>query len=207
MSANFNRIAPVYDQIASIVYGSNLIEAKEAFLDLIPENASILLMGGGTGGILNDLLERKPSVMIDYVEPSEKMIAIAQKKLQEKFRSRVNFICGDEHQIPSEKTYDVSTSFFVLDCFTQNHAISFSKKITSVLREDGIWLFADFFSTDKSFHRLLIGFMYRFFKIVSNIETQVLPDYERIFEESSFEINSEKIFMNGLVKSLVLKRS
>jgi len=207
MPANFNTIAPVYDQLSFLVYGKKLIDAKEAFLDLIPENSRILLMGGGTGNILNDLLTKKLSAIIDYIEPSERMVSIAKKNLKNDFKSKVNFICGDEHSIPEGVQYNVCTSFFVMDCFTQQHALEFARKITSQVIPEGMWLFADFFWTGKASHRMLIHFMYRFFKIVSNIETNILPEYEKIFQKCGFTQTMEKPFMNGLVKSLVLKRN
>jgi len=207
MPSNFNLIAPVYDQLAFFVFGNNLTEAKKAFIRLIPENSRILLMGGGTGMILNFILEKNPSVSIDFVEPSSRMTAIAKKSLSEKFLGRINFINGDENSIPEGVQYDVCTSFFVMDCFVQAHALSFARAITSRLKQNGIWLFADFFGTNKFYHRFIVRFMYRFFKIVSRIESSSLPDYEKVFQQTGFRAAEGKIFMSGLVKSLVLIRN
>lgn len=206
MPANFNRIAPYYDALAKMVYGNKLIEAKKTFFHLIPEQAHILLMGGGTGNILNDLLSLKPSAKIDYMEPSHRMLRIAEKNLRADFWTRVNFICGDEHLIPQEVDYDVCTSFFVLDCFTQSHALSFSRQITSTLKPGGLWLFADFFPAENTTHRLLTRAMYGFFRVVSSVETTVIPDYESIFDACGFAAFHKKSLMNDFIRSMALKR-
>ena len=206
MKSNFNLIAPVYDPLAHLVYGSNLTEAKKAFFPLIPSHANLLLMGGGTGYILNDLLEKNPTVQIDFVEPSRAMIRIAQKRLQEKFQSRVNFICGDHHAIPAGKSFEVVTSFFVMDCFKQNEALEFGKVITSGLEQNGLWLFADFFYTQNKLQRGLIWFMYRFFRVMANIPADRLPDYNALNGHLNFRVTGEKQFLKGLIRSQILQR-
>jgi len=206
MPGNFNFIAPVYDSLAFLVYGNNLIRAKKIFLQEIPARAQILLMGGGTGNILNDLIEKNPEVHVDFVEPSTAMIRIAEKNLKEKFRSRVNFISGNHLAIPSGVQYDAVTSFFVVDCFPQEDAIEFTTAITSSLKSNGLWLFADFFDTGKFHHRAMLWFMYRFFRTVAGIPASQLPDYAAIFRAVKFSVKEEKKFLNGLIRSLMLRR-
>jgi ubiquinone/menaquinone biosynthesis C-methylase UbiE len=206
LPANFNRIAPFYDTLAFLVFGRRLMEAKKAFFPLIPDQARILLLGGGTGNILNDLLNSKPAVTIDYVEPSQHMLDIAAKHLLSEFRARMNFICGDEHQVPQNANYDVCTSFFVLDCFTQSHARDFAQIVTSTLKPDGLWLFADFFPARNAFQQVLTVAMYGFFAMVSSLEARVIPDYAGVFDDCGFTAVHEMELMNGFIRSMVLKR-
>ncbi|MEO5675142.1 MAG: class I SAM-dependent methyltransferase [Chitinophagales bacterium] len=206
MAANFNRIAPFYDPLSQLVYGNNLKDAKRSFLNKIPLRGRVLLMGGGTGNILNELFEKNHEMMIDFIEPSSGMIKIAEHRLNKKFRSRVNFICGDHHSIPAGKQYDVATSFFVMDCFKNEEALEFSKILASSLKVNGFLLFADFFYTEKRLQRLLIKFMYEFFNIISNISAKKLPDYDHIFRQLGFLKIEEKIFMKGLIRSRVYCR-
>jgi len=201
MRTSFDFVAPVYDFLAYIVYGRNLIRAKKAFIHLVPSNANLLLMGGGTGNILNYLLEKNPSVTVDFVEPSRAMIRIAQKNLEQRFRSKVNFICGDHRAIPPDKMYDAVTSFFVIDCFQQHEALEFARTITGPLKENGWWLFADFFYTPSMFRRALIWFMYRFFRLVAGISARQLPDYNQLFKQLNFTEKYQEPFLGGLIRS------
>ena len=206
MKSNFNLIAPVYDPLAHLVYGNNLIRAKKEFFQKIPPGARILLMGGGTGNILNDIFENNPSLQIDFVEPSHAMIRIARKRLQGKFQTRVNFICGDHRSIPAGISYNAVTSFFVLDCFKQEEAFEFCKAITAGLEQNGTWLFADFFYTENKLQRGLIWFMYRFFRTVANIPANKLPDYNALMEQLNFRMIDERYFLKGLIRSQILQR-
>lgn len=207
MKPDFNFIAPFYDDLAFIVYGRKLIDARMSFIHRIPAKGRVLLMGGGTGKILNQVLKQVPGITIDFVEPAEKMIHLAQRNLESGFKSQVNFICGDHHSIPHENEYDVATSFFVIDCFRQEKALEFVKAITLPLKGNGLLLFSDFFYTGKFRHRALIWFMYRFFKLTAGVETQKLPDYDRIFETLGLQKTEEKVFLSGLIRSGVFLRS
>ncbi|MCY7409914.1 MAG: class I SAM-dependent methyltransferase [Chitinophagales bacterium] len=207
MKNSFNLIAPFYDSLSSLVYGKNLINAKKAFLNKISSGSQILLMGGGTGNILNELFHSVPDITIDFVEPSSAMIEIAEKNLTAQFRSQVNFVCGDHHSIPKEKKFDVVTSFFVIDCFKQNEAIEFGIAITSRLKENGVWLFSDFFYTNNKLQHLLIWVMYRFFKVIAKISSNKLPDYELLFQQLHFSVEEEKTFMKGMIQTKVLRRA
>ncbi|MEZ4686196.1 MAG: hypothetical protein R3B47_09055 [Bacteroidia bacterium] len=55
---SFNRLAPVYDFLASLVFGNRIRQAQRWLLDFIPEGSSILILGGGTGWILEELAEK-----------------------------------------------------------------------------------------------------------------------------------------------------
>jgi ubiquinone/menaquinone biosynthesis C-methylase UbiE len=80
MPPSFDPVAPFYDSLAFIVYGNTLIRAKKAFIHCLPEKGKLLLIGGGTGNILNDVLRSRKALFIDFIEPSKKMISLAVKK-------------------------------------------------------------------------------------------------------------------------------
>ena len=167
----------------------------------------MLILGGGNGIILNELMEKVKGVKVDFVEPSEKFIAIAEKKLKPEFRGRIHFIHGDHRAIPANKTYDCFSTFFVVDCFTEEEAFSFCSNAASHLPSGGMWLFADFISTPNIFHRALIWFMYRFFRVVSGISGNHLPDYYFIFQTLSFKEEASRKFYGGMIESKCLRKN
>jgi ubiquinone/menaquinone biosynthesis C-methylase UbiE len=206
LRASFDNIAPWYDALSFIVYGNNLIRAKKQFIRLVPQSGRLLLMGGGTGNILNDLLENRKGLVIDFIDSSPRMLAIAEKNLDIKFQRQVNFICGTHHAIPPATGYDIITTFFVLDCMKQDDAFEFAATINSQLNKEGTWLFADFFYTKNIFQRLLLWFMYRFFRAVAGIPASELPDYDSIFETLNFCEKERKDFLNGFIRSKVYRK-
>jgi ubiquinone/menaquinone biosynthesis C-methylase UbiE len=128
MQANFDFIAPFYDSLARLVFGKALQKAKTSFTDRIPTGGRLLLMGGGTGTILNTLLKTHPALEIDFVDVSGKMLKLAENNLDSGFHHRVTFIHGDHHAIQTDKIYDAATSFFVIDCMRQWEATEFTTK-------------------------------------------------------------------------------
>ena len=52
---NYNNIAWIYDWLAKVVFGRKQELASRAFLRIIPNDAKILVIGGGTGKIINYL--------------------------------------------------------------------------------------------------------------------------------------------------------
>src|SRR5689334_3514018 len=57
MPNNYNSVAFFYDSLNRIVFGNSTIRSQVWLLQQIPANASILVIGGGTGWILEKLAE------------------------------------------------------------------------------------------------------------------------------------------------------
>ncbi|HUM47305.1 MAG TPA: class I SAM-dependent methyltransferase [Chitinophagales bacterium] len=203
MRNTFDYIAPYYDTLASFIFGKNLVNAKKEFLHLIPSHGRLLLMGGGTGTILNHLLESHPELIIDFIEASPKMLELAKKKVKAAFIHRVNFIHGTHHQISSAAKYDAATSFFVMDCLKQADALEFATVVTNALKSGGSFLFADFFPVKNFYHRILLWTMYRFFRLVAGIHATALPDYDVIFNRLKLKEKGRNNFLNGFIQSRV----
>lgn len=207
MANNFNLIAPVYDALAYAVFGRKQIDAKLAFLNLIPAGSHVLIVGGGTGNILNELLSTHETIHVDFLEPSRRMIAVAKKNLDRRFESRVAFVEGSHSDLATDARYDVVTSFFLLDMFRQHDALVVAQRLRAALKPDGLWLYADFRNTDKALHRFLLWSMYRFFKVTVNISANRLPDADAIFRTLGLCLREEKLSMNGFIASRVYTRA
>jgi spermidine synthase len=81
MAANYNNSAWFYDSLARLVYGKALVNAQVYLLKHITENAKVLIVGGGTGWILDELTRIHPSgLQITYVEIAPNMMALSKKK-------------------------------------------------------------------------------------------------------------------------------
>ena len=79
--SNFNLIAPVYDFLAKMVFGSHLKKAQTIFLNQIKEGDRVLVVGGGTGWILEELNQLNKPIKVVYVEPSTKMMSLSKARL------------------------------------------------------------------------------------------------------------------------------
>ncbi len=201
--SDFKYISFFYDPLARLVFGNNLANAKKQFIDRVKPGSVILIFGGGTGDILNDMLSEISNCTIDFIEPSSGMIRMAKKKLHPEYTHRVNFIHGNQICIPNNMQYDAVAVFFVLDVFKQQEALVVSIQLNASLKKDGIWLFADFFPALNYFQKWMMRIMYLFFKVTTGISASRLPEYESIFTQNRLTLTHEKYFLNGWVRSKV----
>lgn len=200
MKNNFDLIAPVYDGLAKVVFGRNLKKIQTHFLPLIPGNANVLIIGGGTGWIINELFNTGFKGRLTYVEASEKMISLSKKNC---VKDSVNFIHGDESAIPLGQKYDVIITNFFLDVFSEPRLEQVITTLSEKLDKDGIWICSDFQNTGRFSHQLLLWLMFRFFKITSKLESKSLLNFDLKFKKIGHSRSENFTLMNGLIFSSV----
>ncbi len=202
---DFDRIAPVYDWLGFVVFGDTILQAQQALISHIPERATILFIGGGTGKILPEILKRDP-VRVCYVEKSEKMLARAKKRTQS---TAVDWINGDEnHPAVKSGNFDVVITFFLLDLFDEPSLHHLMQNLTNTLPTNGLWLFADFAPKNHHFFaRLLLRCMYVFFRLTATVQAHYLADFRALFEELGFHKVQNRDFYFGLIESTVYRKT
>jgi len=191
---NYNNIAWIYDWLAKIVFGRKQELAMRAFLRSIPQNSKVLVVGGGTGKIINYLGDLNKQLEVDFVEQSANMIRYAKKR--EVSHLKVNFY----HQsiIDFNMTeYDVILTNFFFDQFSQAWALLFLQHLKPKLRPNGRLIFSDFINTNHIWDRLVTHLMFYFFQLTANIRTNRFPPYDLIFSALGFNtVSSKKISRN-----------
>jgi tRNA (cmo5U34)-methyltransferase len=192
----FNLVAPVYDRLATIVFGKSLLTAQMFFLNQITPGDHILIIGGGSGDFLLQILQRYADVQVTYVEASDKMIAYAKRKSAA--FSNVDFIHGDETSVP-EGAYDIIITNFVLDVFTQDRLSDMIIKLEKYLSRSGTWLVTDFAYSSKLQHRMLLRAMYYFFRVTAKLRTERLPNWHTVFESVGLKLTKQAFFRGGFV--------
>jgi tRNA (cmo5U34)-methyltransferase len=202
----FDVLAPVYDRFASLVYGTAIREAQVFFLKTIPSSGNVLILGGGTGWLLVELLRMRPQCKVWYIEASAKMIEQAQKKLSQEQQGRVTFIQGTQDSIPQGMQFDVVITAFFLDLFSPATLRRVIDAIELSLMPEGVWLVADFVERNVSWQRLLLKMMYTFFRWCCGIEARQLPPWEQYMDNLQWEEKEEQLFFGGFIKSVRYSR-
>lgn len=205
MKNGFDGLAPFYDQLAHFVFGNILKDAQCEFLHLIGENDKVLILGGGTGWILNEIFTQKPNVKITFVDLSGKMIAKARNTLRNEHSKHVRFIQG-EYTKAIHTSYDVVFTAFYLDMFKQNEVHEIVNVTNCKLNDNGSWMFIDFRNSNRYVHRLLLKIMYLFFKATCSIDANKLANFEEIFTKNRLKRVGEKRFFNGMVESIIYRK-
>ena len=185
MPADYDKIAPFYDLLSGLVFGTSIKRAQRKLLYCIPTgDVRLLIAGGGTGWILEEITKvRKSGLVIDYVDASANMISISMKRNYG--ANVVNFIHAPIEDFRSEQTYDVILTPFFFDNFGERKGNFIFDHLDAMLSTHGTWLFADFresTAANSRWQKLLLRLMYLFFRITTQIETNELIDTAKYFE-------------------------
>jgi ubiquinone/menaquinone biosynthesis C-methylase UbiE len=205
MRGNYDNSARYYDNLSRLVFGKALVTAQVHLLSYIPANSNILIIGGGTGWLLEEITKLHPSGLnITYVEISEKMIDLSRKR--NAGNNRVAFINKPIQQVVLNQQ-DVIITSFLFDNFTEVNLHPLFAHIHPMLKPGGLWLNTDFQLTGKWWQYILLKSMLLFFKVVCDVESWRLPDVERRFNEYDYRIIEEKTFFNDFIITKMYRKT
>ncbi len=178
MLNNYDPIARHYDALSRLVFHKAQVNAQIHQLNFIPAAGKILIVGGGTGWILEELSKIHPQCLsITYVEISAEMISLAKKRNIGK--NSIDFInCAIEDFIAADQ-YDVVQTAFLFDNFARERIEEVFKKLDHILKPGGLWLFTDFSyqpGKDQRWKGFLLKMMYAFFRRITDTEAKDLHD-------------------------------
>jgi ubiquinone/menaquinone biosynthesis C-methylase UbiE len=198
MAANYNNSAWFYDVLSRLVYGRALINAQVYLLQFIPAGAKVLIVGGGTGWILDELSRIHPSgLKITYVEVASSMMGRSKKR--NTGNNQVVFIQAAIENVSLPADFDVVVTPFLFDSFTDSTVDNVFGHIHAALKAKGIWLYVDFQLTKKWWQQFLLKLMLKFFKLICNIEASRLPDIEKWFKQLDYKIMAQQTFFYDFV--------
>jgi tRNA (cmo5U34)-methyltransferase len=194
--ANFDNVAWFYDPLVRMVFGKTIRMSQVRFLDTRTPGSTILILGGGTGWILDELFARTRNCTVYYVESSRAMLERAMKHGK---GFDVTFVAGSWEQLPDVEFDAVITHYF-LDLFTNQTLQRVCDAVSARLKRGATWLVSDFVNF-RGWHRVMLWIMYRFFGITCGIEAAQLPDWEECLARRGFVLRSYDFFYGGFIKS------
>ena len=204
MLNGFDRFARFYDFFARLVYGNSIVKSQVAFLHVIRPKAKVLILGGGTGWILGNIMAAQPDCEIVFIDASARMIELAWKKVAGK--DSIEFIHGTEENIGSG-LFDVVLTPFFLDMFTADRLAVIVPIISKHLNREAVWLVADFSCLEKYWQRALLRIMYTFFRAASRIEAKSLPDWNLALTKGGWNKGESEKFYGEFIEAAVYRRS
>jgi tRNA (cmo5U34)-methyltransferase len=201
-SNNFDRVAKFYDALARIVFGRSMFNAQTFYLREISADAKVLIIGGGTGWLLNELTKINVTCTIWYIESSEMMLELSRHTAKHA-KQEIQFILGTEASIPSDIQYDVVITNFFLDLFPTASCDRIIGKIRHSLHRDSQWIMTDFENLTW-WHAAMLRAMYIFFKLASAIEASQLPPFESLFIKYGMAVRKSEYFYGRFIKTSLL---
>ncbi len=199
----FNWIARHYDNLVALVFGDTLHRAQMNFVHRIDSASEILILGGGTGKFLADLLSQKPFLKVTYIEASSEMLQLATKKVGPTYN--VNFIHGTQEDIP-DRVYDVVITNFFLDLFSEQALQSIVPEISKRIRVNGQWFIADFQKPSTWRHRILLAMMFFFFRASGSIDVRNLSEWSNLVQKAEFAREEKYSYCSGFVSTEVFRK-
>jgi ubiquinone/menaquinone biosynthesis C-methylase UbiE len=209
---NFNLIAPFYDVLGYLIFGHSLKKSQLAHINLISNRSKVLLLGDGSGYVLQYLVKYKNCKKIDYIDASSKMTDQAKDRIK-KIRSstQVNFITKKIEEVDITEEYDVVIANYFFDLFEEKKLIMILTKIDQCLHEEGSLIVTDFEIKNSNVHsywqKPLVKIMIVFFKITCNIEINKIDDLWKNIESSHLKKSESSFFFKGMIRSSVFSKN
>ncbi len=200
MTNDFDGISKYYDRIKKIVFGDELATASAFFLKDIPDGSHVLILGGGSGQDL-EVLGR---VEVDYVEKSQRMLALAGTR---NTLASIKFIHDDFMNWENDGQYDYILCPFFLDVFDEDGLVAAIVKLSSLLGSEGRLIVTDFQKPRRILQKLVLWMMHRFFGAVSSLQSNKLQPIIKVLEDQGFSVVEKVELARGFVFSCKLRRA
>ena len=209
MRNNYDPIATYYDRIHHLFYGQAEVNAQVELLDYVRPGDRLLIVGGGTGWILEKLAAIFPSGLeITYIESSARMMELT--KTRQCGRNRVTLVMERVEGWRAEMEYDCILTGFFFDNFTEDHSLRIVRQLSGFLKAGGYWLDADFFypkGRGKLWQAILLWLMYASARLVVGVEARRLPDMERIFAGEGYRLLFSGFHYQRFIRSAVYRKT
>jgi ubiquinone/menaquinone biosynthesis C-methylase UbiE len=206
MAANYDNSAWFYDRLSRLVYGKELVNAQVYLLNYVPAGSKILIAGGGTGWILDELSKIHPAGLnITYVEISANMLALSQKR--KTGQNEVAFVNNPVENVKLSSDFDVVITPFLFDNFVDETVDSVFNHLHNLLKPGGLWLNADFQLTGRWWQNVLLKSMFVFFRLLCGIEASRLPAIEKHFDAAGYNVTNDKTFFGNFITAKVYRKA
>jgi len=204
---NFNRLSWIYDPLARLVFQGNILKSQGYFLYLIEPHSRVLIIGGGSGLILEAMDKLNKPLMIDFIEPSELMIERARKRSTELSNLEVRFHQIRLQSFESNQKYDCICCFYFLDLFELVKLRKVLEQIKSLMGKQAHLFVADFQNRKgEMWQNLLSCVMHTFFRLTAGLESSHLKNIDHEIIKGGFKKQNESHFFLDFIFSAVYKK-
>ena len=202
----FDRVAWFYDALATLVFGAALRNTQRAALTGLPAGTPhVLILGGGTGWVLAEVLRRRPAATVLYLEASPRMLARARARLRPEQLAQVVFRHGTQAALAPAEIFDAVLTFFVLDCIAAPDLPDALARLHAALRPGGFWLLADFRPARRGWRRWLLAAMFWFFRLTTRLLARELPDLVAALTARGLRGEAKGRFYGGATEATVFQ--
>ena len=138
---NADPIAGPYRWLEYAAFGTALERCRFSLLGGAAGAKRVLILGEGDGRFLARLAQANPSTLVDVVDSSAAMIALARGRVTP---GRVQFFHQDALAPLPGAGYDVVVTNFFLDCLAEEDAQKLVAAVAERTTPGALWLVGDF---------------------------------------------------------------
>lgn len=196
MNPDYNKISHHYDRLAKLVFGNKQELAKKANIELTRHAQKILIVGGGTGRILEYIADVNNKTTVDFVELSNRMVGYANKRKIQGLN--VSFFPMDIEEF-NGSGYDIIITNFFFDQLTEERSFRILKQLKGKLSHNGLVLFSDFLNPADAKNKAIHAIMKMYFRLTINLRVNRYPDYEKVFQLADFNRISSGLIGDNII--------
>ena len=191
MKSNYRLIARAYATCEKLVFGSALQRCRTAFITELPQN--ILSVGEGDGRFSQALLQARPDIRLQIIEPDAAMRTESLKRNPD-----LTFVTSE-----TASPCDAIVLNFVLDLFTKEEAETFLGQLPT----SQALIVGDFFPSETQGNirrraaHYLVWIMYRFFSLTTGLKTNSLPPTHEILTSQGWILREEHTQWTGFISA------
>lgn len=206
MPSGFDRIARPYRWLEYLSFGPMLERSRNHRLPELQHKRRALIIGDGDGRFTARLLKENSEITVDAVDISPAMLTLlATRATKAEASNRITTHCTDAFAFSPTEHYDLLITHFFLDCLSTSEVHQLAATLRPHLAPEALWVISDFDipPTGPSVlpARILIGFLYRAFGLLTGLKTRHLPDYRSALQSASLQCKSRKAWLGGLLYS------
>lgn len=187
----FDKVSWFYDAIAGLVFGREWADIQLAPLKHISSSDRVLIVGGGTGQLLEQLHVNE----VVFLDLSEKMLEKAKNRV---CQSPVEFVNSDYLEWKTNRQFDVIVLQFFLDVFQQEQLRMAIEQSRNMLSEKGKVVVMDF-QKAAWWRNNLVKVMYWFFRFTSGVKGQNLQDIHGEMIKGGFTYDIKEDGLSGWI--------
>lgn len=206
----YSLLSPVYDALAATFFFGAIKKSQLTFLNELPSKGHILILGGGTGWILEEIGRHRPDLEVWYVEKSLVMLRRSRKRALQK-NMTVHWVWGLRSDLAEGIKYDAVITSFYLDLFSKKDLLAEIAPIASQMSSDGKWLVADFEENgrglNRHYQRLMTGAMLLFFKWTTGHPGKSLPHIRQLLSEAGLLEDKVALMHGGFIFSALYQKA
>jgi ubiquinone/menaquinone biosynthesis C-methylase UbiE len=211
IARGFDRLAPVYDGLACLALAGRIHASQRALLQRLPGIRRALVVGGGTGRFLAELLEAQRDAHAVSIDASAAMTRRTRERLAARgLTDRASLRVGGLECLATDERFDLVATHFFLDLFEESELRAVVKRLDTALAPGGLWLFSDLAVVGSGIprltRRLVVGSLYAFFRVACGIGARRLPDFNRLFEGVGLEREIHEASALGLLQAALYRK-